>query len=571
MFQNLHAHSEYSVLDGKSKVKEAVARAAELKQIALGITDHGNCFGHVEHFDECCKKGIKPILGNEFYIVESLKDEAGKQVRPEAHVTVLAMNNVGLRTLYKLTARAATQFYHKPRISVSDLLELHEGLCVTSGCMASLVCSKILDGKDDEAVALIKRFTDVYGSRFYIELQDGGIPVQKSLTQKLRDIAQARNLPVMVSNDSHYVNREDAYAHSVLLAVNTRCKMADKPTFEGGKRFAFSTTEFYMKSHEEMVADGWTTKELEGTLDIANACNVTLDKKLKMPRFPYVDDGMSSLGYLRDMLWKYWKTKPYANDPVYIDRIKMELADVEFGNLADYFLTIHYITNWCSKNGVSIGNGRGSAGGSLISYTLGLTKVDPIRYGLYWERFWNRGRGAGKMCDFDLDVSQTNRHKVVEEVKRAFGEGKVLSVVSFNRMVVKGAIKDCGRALASSDELLEKLSNSVPFKCDTIEEAMENSKDFKAAMEEDPKLLEVCRRLQNTTRNTSVHPCAMIITDHSFMDGNFPVHWDAKAGNAITGWDGDTMSSMGFMKIDVLGLAAIDKLDEMIKVSNAAV
>lgn len=564
-FCNIHQHSQYSLLDGKSKIPDMVARAKELGQTSLGLCDHGSQFGLIEFYKECTKNNIKPILGNEFYLVEDheARNEDGKRLREYSHLTVIAMNNAGLLTLNKLTTRSAQNFFYKPRISFKDLEELNEGLIVTSGCFASLISQAVLADQDEKAASLVKRFIGIFGDRFYIEVQNGGVPGQEKVTRKLRALAKKFSLKVMVSNDSHYVNKSDAFAHSIMLAINTNTKMSDKPTYEGGKRFAFSTDEYYMKGYDELLAEGWTKEELLTTREIADRTSVIIKPEMRLPVYPRLPKGATSMEYLRQVVKSGWQRKgiDLREGFDYEARLEKEFKDIESGGIADYFLIVGDYCRWARSSGIGIGDGRGSAAGSLVSYLTDITTIDPLRYGLYWERFWNAGRAKGSLPDIDSDFSQDRRQEVLAYIKKNFGEDRVVPIVSFNKMAPRLVLKDVGRALGVKSEEMNEITSQVPAKTNTIEQAIEKSPTLKEYSEKKyKKVFEVAKQLQNTARNTGVHPSALVLLDKPTEEGSLPMAYDAKTKKLITGYDMYSVEWLGLMKLDVLGLKNLDIL-----------
>jgi DNA polymerase-3 subunit alpha len=567
-FCNIHNHSEYSALDGKSKCRDMVEKACELGQSSLGIMDHGNCHGHVEFYNECTKAGIKPLLGCEFYMVEHLIDpETGKKTRKAPHITVLAMNNVGLTNMYKLTALAAKQFHYFPRIELNQLCDHNEGLIVTSGCFASIISKALLEDEDAKALSIIKRLREVFGDRFYLEVQDSGVPGQPKITEKLRKIGKQLGIPRIVSNDSHYVNKEDAFPHSVMLAIQTGCRMSQKPIYEGGKRFAFSQDEYYMKSGKELSAEGWTKDEIDNTSAIADRCNVTMVGGLKLPKYPFLPEDTTSIEYLKHLCREGWRRKNvgWKTHGDYNERAKKELADIEKYNLADYFLIVQHYVNWSRDNGIVVGPGRGSAAGSLISYLLGITTVDPLQYGLYWERFWNAGRGGGTMPDIDTDFSRSGRGKIIKYMKKTFGQDRVLPVVTFGRLGARAVLKDVGRALSVPINTMNELTKAVPPTPKiTLGEALSESVQLRKWQTQYPKLFAVSERLEGCVRHTGIHASAVVILDKPYQEGPIPTQWvgAGQKKQVVTAFDGDTMNDIGYLKCDILGLGTLDVLDK---------
>jgi DNA polymerase-3 subunit alpha len=561
-FCNLHNHSFYSLLDGKSTIAAMVERAKEMGQDALGIMDHGNCYGHVEFYDACHKVGIKPILGCEFYMGYTLKKEKDKNVRINSHMSVIAMNNAGLKSLNRLTARAASQFYFNPRITVDDLIEHQEGLIIFSGCFASLISQHALNDEDDKAIALIKKFKEVFGDRFYIEVQDSGVPGQPKMTKKLRYWSKKMDVKRLVTNDSHYVNKEDAYYHEVLLAINTNSKMSDKPLYEGGKRFAFSTDEYYMKDDKILEDEGWHKEEIRTTQEVAARCDVTIDKEIKIPHYPFCPGKLSSLDHLKEMLRDAWYSKDFGakkNSFEYNSRVQRELKDIEGCDLADYFLITQHYIKWARDGGIETGDGRGSAAGSLISYMLGITNIDPMPYKLYWERFWNAGRIGVGLPDIDADFSQDSRGKVIDFIEHTFGKDRVLPVVSFGKMKIKGVLKDIGRTLGIPHSQVNTITSTIPAKTESFADAYLCA-DLDKWRKKYRTLFKIAEHLVDIPRHTSIHPSAYIILDRNVEEGLIPMTWDSKGKKMITGYDYHSLDKMNLLKADILGLKNLDIL-----------
>lgn len=563
-FVNIHEHTEYSLLDGKTKIPDLVKRAKELGQCAAGCTDHGNTYGLIEFYDECKKGGIKPILGTEFYFLEKEVGEDEKKVRPNSHITVIAMNAEGVRSINILTTRAASRFFYKPYITMKDFREVNTGLIVTSGCFASLISQAILNDNNDKALELIRTFKEIFGDRFYIEVQDSGVPGQPKITKQLREWSRTLNIPRFVSNDSHYARPDDAFAHSIMLAINTGTTMSEKPIYEGGRRFAFSKNEYYMKSAEELSKEGWEDGEILCSRAIADRCDVMIEKKMKLPVYPKLPAGVSSMDFLKSLCRTAWKDKKISSRGTqrYLDRINKEFADIESGGIADYFLIVQDYMAWARSEGIPVGPGRGSAAGSLVGYLLGITEIDPLKYGLYWERFWNAGRAKGGLPDIDCDFSQDKRGLLLKYIKGAFGEKRVLPIITFNRMTSKLVLKDVGRTLGISPEDMNEVTRFVPHKVDSLEDAIERSPELKELAENKYKMVfEVSKDLQETVRNTGTHASAIVVLSSDIDSGDIPASYDSKSKSLIAGYDMYTLDNLKYMKMDCLGLKTLDTTD----------
>ncbi len=573
---HLHNHSDASLLDGLSRVPDIVERAKELGHEAIAITDHGNVFNAWSFYKEAKKKGIKPILGVEAYICNDIKEKNRKQ----NHITLLAKSYQGLRTINKLLTIANTEgFYYYPRIDPNILLEVNEDIIVLSGCLGGLWSQAVLRGDMQYAYDLAKKFREKFGDDFYIEIQDSGIEDQKITKPRLREIAADLGIKTVCSNDAHYSRPEDALTHEIILTNGQRRKLSDPvrgyDDFSGDDslptRWRFETPDYYLKSRQEL-ASVYTGDELDNTVEVAEKCNVEFPKKTShVPTFE-TPDGSTPFDYLRKMCWEGWK-KLGLDDKVNVDeykeRMRKELADIEDGDLASYFLIVWDVCRYADIHGIGRGDGRGSAVGSLVSYTLFIHSCDPITYSLIWERFYNKAR-KGSMPDIDLDIETERREEVIEYVRRRYGENKVFQFITYDTYKLKNAIKDIGRVLGIPLDECQFISNCVPFKYKDFDDALAQSEDLRDYAKQYPELFRHVKRVENAKKAKSSHASAVLICDEDVItSGCIPLSYDAKNKKVVTGWDMYTLDDHGYLKLDVLGLKTVSVLDEVERIVNA--
>lgn len=573
---HLHNHSDASLLDGLSRVHDIVDRAIELGHEAIAITDHGNLFNAWEFYKIAKEKGIKPIIGVEAYVCKDIKD---RSTRKQNHITLLAKSFQGVRTLNKLMTIANTEgFFYYPRIDTEILLAEHEDIIVLSGCLGGLWSQAVLKDNMDYAYDLAKKFKEVMGDDFYIEIQDSGLDEQKIVKPRLREIANDLDIAAVCSNDAHYTRKEDALTHEIILTNGQRKKLSDPvrgyDDFSGAdgvpSRWRFTSEDYYIKSREEL-AEVYTEDELDNTLEVAAKCNVEFPKKgSHIPKFD-TPDGSDSFDYLRRMCFDGWKKlgiDQKANVDDYLERMHKELADIKDGNLADYFLIVWDVCRFADVQGIGRGDGRGSAVGSLVSYCLFIHSCDPITYGLIWERFYNKAR-KGSMPDIDLDIETARREEVIEYVRERYGRNKVFQFITYDTYKLKNAIKDIGRVLGVPLDECQFISNCVPFKYKDFDDALAQSEDLRDYAGKYPELFRHVRRVENAKKAKSSHASAVLICDEDVIEsGCIPLSYDAKNKKVVTGWDMYTLDDHGYLKLDVLGLKTVSVLDEVERLVN---
>ena len=592
---HLHNHSSHSFLDGQASIKDMVARAVELGLDTLAITNHGNIFAWVEFYQTCNKAGIKPILGCEFY----LTDDHEEKSRHAHHLVVLAENEIGLSNIIQLTTRANENFYYKPRIDFKDLERHKEGLIVLTACMHGPVSYWLFDkmtwpvpdeestlkeaANIPEAYRFANELSRILGpKRLFLEVQDGGIPEQLIINKRVRQMAGELGLSVVATQDAHYVLPEDAKAHGYLKSM--AWGRVAVPEGESG----FSTNEFYLKDRATMLNSDLKVSEIDMTLTIADRCNVKLQlHKMRLPQYPTTDP-RPSIEILKEKLREGWvrrevETKLVKGDKdVYVDRVKHELSDIEEAGLADYFLIVSDITDYCRNNDIMLGPSRGSAGGSLVSFLLGITQLNPIEYGLIWERFYNAGR-VGSMPDIDTDVEKSRRDEVIAYIRQRFGEKRVAQIVTLSSLGAKQVIRDVFKVAGIDENTKSIVAGLIPAKNDdhasiSLKEAVEAVPLLKEYAENDKlfeikkrgggvlrktswkELFDIAYRLEGCYKTSGVHAAAVVIADADFDEAGVPLVKGVKKEDLICGWDMDSVDAFGLLKVDILGIATLDVL-----------
>ncbi len=555
-FVHLHVHSEYSILDGACRINDLVSRAKELDMPAVAITDHGNMFGTVKMYDECKKQGIKAILGCEFYVCDDLTVKQGKTKLN--HLVLLVKDEQGYKNISKLNAIAYRDgFYYKPRIDLKTLEEYHEGLVCLSACLAGDIPQAILHSDYEEAERLVVWFKRVFGDDFYIELQNHGIADQLTVLPYLKEYAKKYNIKTVVTNDVHYVNKEDAEMQDVAMCVAMQ-KNIDDPN-----RMKFENDEFYFKTYEEMASIFPDDLEaLENTLEVAEKCNYgfTYGHYLFPKYIP--EDGSNPKDYLMRLIDAGIMKKYGAHTPEIDARVESEMAVIERQGFVEYFLIVWDYINAARKMGISVGPGRGSGAGSLIAYTIGITNIDPLRYELIFERFLHSERVSAP--DFDIDFEDVRREEVIDYVKGKYGENRIARIITFGTMAAKNVIKDVGRVMRVPYSKLDRITKNIPKlkspilpKCFGFdkkgkpEHIVQELVDLYNEDEEIKKVVDIAVKLEDFPRQTSTHACGVII-GADILDRHVPL---ARNGDDITTqYEGVEMEHLGHLKMDFLGL-----------------
>ena len=555
---SLHTHSSCSLLDAISHPEDLVKKAAKHDQPAMALTNHGNVHDSIEFYKAAKEVGIKPIIGCEFYLVDKIPNKD----RDYTHLTILAQNQTGWENLNKLvTVSNRVGFYYRPRIDLSTIQEHSSGLICLSGCMSSRLSKHILNDETDKAMHWSLKLKGIFKKNFFLEVMDGGVPGEDKIRDASRMIAQKLRLETVATQDSHYIEKEDWEAHEVACALSSNAKLSEPTRDDGGKRKRFSTNEFWLKTAEE-IAKSLTSREIQMSVEIANMCEDYLT--LGQQRIPqYAPDSFEQLKALCASGIRQWN----VDKPKYWDRLALELKDIKEANLADYFMVVYDIVQWIRKEGIPIGPGRGSAAGSLVAYLLEITEIDPVQYGLLWERFYNAGR-AGSMPDIDTDVCLIRRGEVIDYIRNRFGADRVAHIMSLGKFQLKAAIKDSGRCLEIPLQEIEAATKNIPNKgLDNLTEAEKAIPEVAKLFSNHPKLKRVSNKLHGTAKHLTMHPSAIVVTDEDISKGCIPMTYNAKKKVMMTGVDMHGVEDLGNLKIDILGLKTVtligDVLDEI--------
>ena len=523
-FTHLHVHTEYSLLDGSSKIGEITKRAKELGMDSLAITDHGVMYGVIDFYKAAKEAGIKPILGCEVYVAPGSRFEKtpGESEDRYYHLVLLAENNTGYQNLMKIVSRGFTEgFYYKPRVDYEVLTEYHEGIIALSACLAGEVQRYLARGMYEMGMEAAKRYENIFGKgNFFLELQDHGISTQQYVNQQLVRMSEELNIELVATNDIHYTYAEDADAHDILLCIQTGKMVTDenRMRYEGGQ--------YYCKSPEEMAElFSYAPQAIENTYKIAQRCNVEIEFGVtKVPKYE-VPEGYDSWSYLNHLCYEgLAKRYPDMNADGEIDstqgiynikeRLEYELSVIQTMGYVDYFLIVWDYINYSRVNGIPVGPGRGSAAGSVVSYCLGITDIDPIKYSLIFERFLNPERVS--MPDIDVDFCYERRQEVIDYVVDKYGKDRVVQIVTFGTMAARAVIKDVGRVLDLPYAMVDSIAKMVPREIGiTIDKALKMNPDLRAAYESDEQvrdLIDKSKRLEGLPRHASMHAAGVLIS-----------------------------------------------------------
>ena len=550
-FAHLHTHTEYSLLDGASRITDLISRAKELGMEYISITDHGAMYGVVDFYKEAKKQGIKPIIGCEVYVAPRTRfDKTYEYDSKYSHLILLAENNIGYKNLIKIVSAGFTEgFYYKPRVDFDLLREYSEGLIVLSACIAGEVPKLLLNDDYEGAKEVAQKYIDVFGKEnYFIEIQDHGLKEQKQTNPLLIKLARELGAGIVATNDVHYVRQEDAEAQDVLM-----CIQMDR-TVDDPERMKFETDMFYLKSPEEMEKQfSYIPEALSNTVEIAKRCDVSFDFDSRhLPSYD-VPDGKDAFLYLKELCYQGLLNKYENTDNELQKRLDYELNVINSMGFVDYFLIVWDFIDYARKNGVMVGPGRGSAAGSLVSYTLGITSIDPIRYNLIFERFLNPERVS--MPDIDVDFAPDGRQKVIDYVVSKYGEDKVSQIITFGTLKAKLVVRDVGRALNIPYAEVDKVAKAIPNDLKiTIDKALEVSSEFRGMYESDvkiKKLIDTARTLEGLPRHKSTHAAGVVITEEPTVN-YIPLQLNEDA--VTTQFVKDTVEELGLLKMDFLGL-----------------
>ena len=557
-FTHLHLHTEYSLLDGCCRIKKLIDKASDMGFKSLAITDHGVMYGAIEFYKYAKQKGIKPIIGCEVYVSPRSRFDKQKGIDSSySHLVLLCKNEEGYKNLIKLVSLGFTEgFYSKPRIDRESLKKYSNGLIALSACLAGEIPKYILNGEYDKAKETALWYKNVFGEgSYYLEIQDHGIREQKIVNTKIIKLSQETGIPLVATNDVHYIESDDYKMHKVLLCVQTGSNINEESALE------FKTNEFYLKSGEEMASlFPENIDAITNTNEIANKCNLEFEfGKIKLPRFDIGDK--DHFEYFKEKCFD-GLNKIFINPTQkYIDRLNYELSVINEMGYVDYYLIVADFVNYAKKSGIPVGPGRGSGAASLAAYCIGITGIDPIKYDLYFERFLNPERVS--MPDFDIDFCYVNRQKVIDYVIGKYGKDRVSQIVTFGTMAARGAIRDVGRAMDIPYATCDKVAKLIPQAINmTIDKALEISKELLMLYENDSQikeLVDMARQLEGMPRHASTHAAGVVISDKPVAE-YVPLSVNDEA--VVTQYTMTSLEELGLLKMDFLGLRNLTVIDE---------
>ena len=569
-FAHLHLHSEYSMLDGANRLRDVLARVKELGQPAVALTDHGNMFGALQFYNMARKVGVRPILGIEAYVTQGSHTDRDASRRSNNHLVLLARNEAGYRNLLKLTTRSFLDgFYYKPRIDKQLLRRHAEGLICLSACLQGEVNEKILARREDEAEAVAREMLETFGEgNFYLELQDHGIEAQRHANEVLIRIARRNDIPLVATNDCHYLGADDATAHDVLLCIGTQKNLSDPD------RLRYGSDQFYLKTADEMYSLFPDHPEaLENTVRIAEACDLELPQgTFQLPEFPvpaehtldsYFEQVVRA-GLARRLEELARQGARIPSSELYQQRLEHEIGVIRTMGFAGYFLIVWDFIRHARENDVPVGPGRGSAAGSLVSYALRITDIDPLQYGLVFERFLNPERIS--LPDIDIDFCMRRRGEIIQYVSEKYGRDRVAQIITFGTLGAKAVIRDVGRVLGLPYGKVDKIAKLVPEMTKSLSDAVEAVPALREQAAQDPEIGEVIRigtRLEGLARHASLHAAGVVITPRP-IEELVPLYKTNK-DEIVTQWDKDGVESLGLLKMDFLGLRTLTVIDDTLR------
>ena len=564
-FVHLHLHTQFSLLDGACRIPELLTLAKQYNMDSLAITDHGNMFGAIDFYLEALKHGIKPIIGCETYIApKSRLDKESRGIEDAAyHLILLARDETGYHNLMKLVSSAYLEgFYYRPRIDKEILSQYSKGLIGLSACLKGEIPSLIQQKRVNDALKLADTYRNIFEKdNFYLEIQENSIPDQKIVNEGLIKIAKELNLPLVATNDVHYLTRDRAASHEALLCIQTQTTLDDP------NRMRFQTDEFYFKSPQEMKTLFKETPEaISNTCEIASRCNLELDfKKVHLPKYE-APVGKTKEEYLKELCEKGLKEKYEKVSKEISDRLEYELKIIQNMGFVSYFLIVWDFIHYAKSKGIPVGPGRGSAAGSLVSYLLGITDLDPLKYGLLFERFLNPERMG--LPDIDIDFCYERRQEVIEYVTQKYGQENVAQIITFGTMQARGVVRDVGRVMGMSYADVDRIAKLIPPELDmTLKKALESEPELNNLYKNDPevtKLITTGLVLEGLNRHASVHAAGVVIADKP-LDNYSPL-FKTTDDQITTGFSMGILEKIGLLKVDFLGLRTLTVIDQAVKI-----
>ena len=553
-FIHLHVHTEYSLLDGFSRLDKLIDRAKELNMQAIAITDHGCMFGAIDFYKKAKAAGIKPIIGCEVYTASrGLRDKDPNYDKKYGHLVLLAENMTGYKNLIKLVSTSYVEgFYYKPRVDIEELRQHSEGIIALSACLAGDVSNNILNRNYEKAKEFALLYRDIFGEdNFYLEIQNHHLPEQKEVNAGLVKLSKELGIPLVATNDLHYVNKEDAKIHDVLMCIQMGKTLNDP------SRMKFGSDEFYLKSREEMEElFPYAINALDNTVKIAQRCNIEFDfNTYHLPRYD-VPEGYTTESYLRELCFNGLKERYKEPTQEAIDRLNYEIDVIAKMGYIEYFLITWDFINYAKENNIMVGPGRGSAAGSIVAYTLRITDIDPIKYSLLFERFLNPERVS--MPDIDIDFCYERREEVIDYVKRKYGDDHVAQIITFGTMKAKAAIRDVGRVLDIPYNKVDKIAKEIPFDLGmTIDKALEVNPALRELYETDSEtkeVIDISKQMEGMLRHASTHAAGVVISKDP-VDEYVPLYKHQES--ISTQFTMTTLEELGLLKMDFLGLRTL--------------
>ena len=573
-FTHLHVHTAFSLLDGASKIPSLIARVKQLGMNSIAITDHGNMYGVLDFYKEALKQNIKPIIGCEVYLAPNSRfDRKDFNGRKYFHLILLAKNNLGYQNLTRLVSYANLEgYYYKPRIDKELLRKYHDGLICLSACVSGEIPVALINDNYELASKLTDEYIDIFGrENFFLEIQNHGLQAEEKVRAGILKLSREKNIPMVATNDSHYINRDDSEFHDVLLCIQTT-KTIDSP-----HRLKFNSDDYYIKSPQEMYdlfAD--YPDSIENTNRIANLCNVTIDfNQIHLPNFQIPNDFDSAKEYLKFLCESNLSKYQYPTQKIQ-QRLDYELQIINQMGFDEYFLIVQDFIRWAKSEKIPVGPGRGSAACSIVAYLLGITEIEPMKYNLLFERFLNPARVS--MPDIDVDFCYIRRDEVIDYVRRKYGEDHVAQIATFGTFAAKAAIRDVGKVFNMSVAQTNKITRFIPNSPNvTIDQSLENSREFSALYNNDPnvrKVVDIAKKIEGMPRHVSTHAAGVVISKTSLLD-IVPVQSAEISGKSsqlsnskmdlVTQYDKDTIEELGLLKMDFLGLRTLTFIDDAIK------